>query len=147
MDSTDDRPAWVPSHASWVNGLWYVNGKQIFDPGQPAPELAADRRARLIAEDTARLAKTRTGLPTGHYRHCGLIYGPNGKIAVDLPGGYVDDGSWLPGHAEAREARKASMIKAQAAEHKAIAAMEVAIQARHEAAARAFQASNVMVEE
>ena len=150
----DDRPEGVPAHATWANGLWYVGGVSINRmAGQPTtPEAAASRRAEWQAQQDALAAKQREGLPPGHFRANGLIYKGSGqgavasKVAVELEGGYSDDGRHQPGHAEHRAARVAAIQKANAEEMQAIAEMERATQARHEAAARRSQATDVLVD-
>ena len=150
----DNRPEGVPAHATWANGLWYVGGVSINRmAGQPVTrEIAAVRRDEFEAQQKALAAKQREGLPPGYFRANGLIYKGSGegsvdsKPAFDLKGGYSDDGRHRPGHAEHRAARVAAIQKANAEEMQAIAEMERATQARHEAAARRSQATDVLVD-
>lgn len=138
------RPDWVPDGADWVNGLWYFRGSVVLQISALMPPEV--RQALLVKEANDREAEARAGLPPGHRRHAGLIYGPDNKVAKDLPGGYIDDGSHRPGYAEKRAARIARIQAAEADKHAAIANLEKATQGWHEAVARSSQASDVLVD-
>lgn len=143
MDTTIIRPDWVPMTAVWVNGFWYNCGIRCMDPAN-VPALPEARRQRMKDMAEATLAKMREGLPAGHYRVNGLIYGPNGKPAIDLPGGHVDDGSHQLGWAEKRAARIAGIQEAIADEQVAYNGLEEAQQFYDEAVARRFQSHDVL---
>lgn len=140
------RPDWVPGHAVWVNGQWYVNNVTVDKLGLN-PNLtkltAAERDAQYQAADKERLDKATAGLPPGYFRQGGLIYkgfpgGQNNKVASDLPGGYIDDGSHLSGHADQRAAKITGIKMASAVLHQAIAEFEAA-KLRMEEAAGEFE--------
>lgn len=145
------RPAWVPAHAICLNGLWSVpvavgNYHALPIPGSAPPMPPEVRRAILTAEVDAATARAKEGLPPGHYRHGGLIYGPDTKVAVNLSGGYIDDGSRRPGYAEKRAARIALITEKRAAHQQAIDEFEAAKLRMEEAEAEAFHAYNVLTE-
>lgn len=146
LEDEIERPAWAPAGAEWVNGLWMANGRVCPAPNTPPPMPPEVRQAILTAEADRLTARSKEGLPAGHFRHGGLIRGPNGQTATRLPGGYIDDGSHLPGYKEKRAARIALIQETQAKLREAIDEFEAAKLRMEEAQAAAFRASNVVVD-
>jgi len=135
------RPEWVPLGAVWANGKWYLGQQVCHDPSLVA-QTAVDRRQVQIDAANTLLAKTKAGLPAGYYRNAGLIYGRNGKLATDLPGGYIDDGRFEPDH-EAKAAARNAQIVADRDDHMAkIQAFNAAKLAMDIAAAKADKATH-----
>jgi hypothetical protein len=122
------RPDWVPPNAQWVSGIWYVSGHRVFDTSvRPIPPEI--HRAQQIEANRVAQEKLVEGLPPGYYRQGGIIYNPRGQKAIRdplLPGGYSDDGSYRPGHAEKLAARIARIQEAAAERKAAIAEFEQA---------------------
>lgn len=140
------RPEWVPLGAVWANGKWYLGQQVCHDPSLVA-QTAVDRRQVQIDAANTLLAKTKAGLPAGYYRNAGLIYGRNGKLATDLPGGYIDDGRFEPDHEAKAAARLAAIEEATADEQIAIDGFLEAQEFLLEAQARRYKAHNAANEE